>query len=118
LSSFFDKASLSQKKPITLFIDNNGVIKMIKTYKEYRRAKHIDIQYHFVKEKVEAGEFKPVYIPSEDNIADLLTKALLRNVTCNFTSDLGLWNTIRNSVKVKSSGLDLFSFSSLFLFYF
>ena len=31
------------KKPITLFIDNNGAIEMAKTYQGHKRAKHINI---------------------------------------------------------------------------
>jgi len=36
-------------------------------------------------------EFKPIYILSEDNVADLLTKALPCDATRNFALDLGLW---------------------------
>jgi len=74
LSLFFEEASLPQQQPITLFIDNNRAIDMTKTYRGHKRAKHIDVRHHFMKEKIEKGEFTPVYIPSEDNVADLLTK--------------------------------------------
>ena len=91
LSFFFDEVSLPQKNPVTIFINNNGSIDMTKTYWGHKRAKLIDIWHHFVKEKAEMGEFKPVYIPSEDNVADLLTKALPCDTTQNFALDLGLW---------------------------
>jgi len=39
--------------------------------------KYIDVYYYFVKEKVKTEKFKPVYIPSNNNIADLFTKTLL-----------------------------------------
>ena len=42
--------------------------------------------------QVETKEFKLVYIPSNDNIANLFTKALPCDTRRNFTSDLGLWN--------------------------
>ena len=100
LSSFFDEVSLLQKHPVTIFIDNNGSIDMTKTYRGHKRTKHIDIRHHFVKEKAEMGEFKPIYIPSEDNVADLLTKALPRDATRNFALDLGLWEeTIEEKLK-------------------
>ncbi|KAJ3563743.1 hypothetical protein NP233_g8744 [Leucocoprinus birnbaumii] len=76
LSSFFDQVALPQQRPITLFIDNNGAIDMTRTYRGHKRMKHIDVHHHFVKEKVEMGEFNLVYVPSEDNVADLLTKPL------------------------------------------
>ncbi|KAJ3564398.1 hypothetical protein NP233_g8320 [Leucocoprinus birnbaumii] len=98
MSSFFDQASLPQQRPVTIFIDNNGAIDMTKTYWGHKRTKHIDVRHHFVKEKVEMGEFAPVYIPSEDNVADLLTKPLPRDATRNFTSDLGLWDLVNEGV--------------------
>ena len=63
---------------------------MTKTYRGHKRAKHIDVRHHFVKEKVEKGEFTPVYIPSEDNIVDLLTKPLPKETMRNFVINLGL----------------------------
>ncbi|KAJ3570235.1 hypothetical protein NP233_g4536 [Leucocoprinus birnbaumii] len=92
LLSFFDQASLPQSQPVTLFIDNNGAIDMTKTYRSHKRMKHIDVCHHFVKEKGEMGEFLPVYIPSKDNIVDLLIKPLPRDATRSFTLDLGLWD--------------------------
>jgi len=90
LSLFFEEAALLQQRPIILFIDNNRAINMTKTYWNHKKAKHIDVYYHFVKKKVEKGEFIPVYIPSKDNVTDLLTKPLLKETTRNFVIDLGL----------------------------
>src|SRR5882672_6768893 len=36
-------------------------------------SKHIDIQHHYVRERVEAGDIHYAYIPTHDNIADCLT---------------------------------------------
>jgi len=47
--------------------------------------------HHFVKKKVEREKLVPVYVLSEDNMADLLTKPLLREITRNFTIDLRLY---------------------------
>lgn len=43
------------------------------------RAKHIDLQYQFVKEKVQLGVIELQYLPSEQMAADLLTKPLTRD---------------------------------------
>jgi hypothetical protein len=44
---------------------------------EYRRrTKHIDISYHFVREKVASGEIVVIYTPTNDVTADILRKAL------------------------------------------
>lgn len=43
-----------------------------------RRAKHIDLKYHFVKSSTENGWTVPKEINSEDNPADGFTKPLMR----------------------------------------
>ena len=41
----------------------------------HKSPKHIDIRYHFVRERVQDGSLKLVYIPSSENVADILTKS-------------------------------------------
>ncbi|KAH9762199.1 retrovirus-related pol polyprotein from transposon RE1 [Citrus sinensis] len=42
----------------------------------HSRTKHIEIDVHFIRDKVLAGDLKICYVPSEDQIADILTKPL------------------------------------------
>lgn len=42
----------------------------------HSKSKHISIRYNFLKEKVEAKEVKIVYVPTKEQIADILTKPL------------------------------------------
>lgn len=41
-----------------------------------KRSKHIDIRYHYIREKYNANEIQLEYVPSENNVADILTKCL------------------------------------------
>ena len=41
-----------------------------------KRTKHIDIKYFWVREQVELGEITMVYCPTEDMLADIMTKPL------------------------------------------
>jgi hypothetical protein len=43
-----------------------------------QRTKHIDIRYHYVKEQVEAGNITLQYVPTEEMVADALTKPVGR----------------------------------------
>ena len=61
---------------VVLFEDNQGAIKAAKTSETSKRLKHVDIKYHYVREKVENGNIKIEYVHSENQIADGLTKAL------------------------------------------
>ena len=42
--------------------------------KTSQRTKHIDVKYHFVREYVEDGMVKVVFVKSEENDADIWTK--------------------------------------------
>jgi len=62
----------------TLYVDNQSAIKLSKNPELHKRTKHIDIRYHFLREKYESGEISIAYIPFEIQKADILTKALSR----------------------------------------
>jgi len=44
----------------------------------HARTKHIEVHYHYVKERLFVGEISLVYVPTQDNLVDLFTKALPR----------------------------------------
>nr|GEX78595.1 ribonuclease H [Tanacetum cinerariifolium] len=43
---------------------------------QHSRTKHIDVRYHFIKEKVEKGIVELFFVRTEYQLADLFTKAL------------------------------------------
>ena len=53
-----------------------GVIHLAKNPATTPNSKHDDIRHHFVRERVVNGEFKVVYVPSEEQHADFLTNPL------------------------------------------
>ncbi len=66
------------KKPVLVFVDNQGAIKMAKNDSSSTRTKHIDIQYRFVRDCLAKNLFYVDYCPTQDMAADLLTKPLQR----------------------------------------
>ena len=65
-----------EEGPTVLMEDNQGCIALSKNPIHHSRTKHIDIQWHFIREKVETGEVVLKYIPIDEQVVDLLTKAL------------------------------------------
>ena len=59
-----------------IFTDNQGAIALAHNPEHRIRTKHIDIQYHFVRNCVEDGTTRLEYCPTEDMVADGLTKTL------------------------------------------
>ena len=75
-----------------LYGDNQGAIAMAKNPQFHARTKHIDLQWHYVRERVSDGDVELQYVPTEQQIADGLTKALPKDRFIVFRNALGLSN--------------------------
>ncbi len=60
--------------PTTIFQDNQSTISWVN--EGLRKIKHIDLRFHFVQDVVSKEQVLPVFVKSEGNKADGLTKAL------------------------------------------
>jgi hypothetical protein len=67
--------------PVQIYGDNQGSIDLVKNPVKHNRSKHIDIKYHFIRDLYTANRIGLNYVRSDDNIADIMTKALPR---CKF----------------------------------
>ncbi|CAN1787409.1 Copia protein [Linum perenne] len=59
-----------------LFCDNTSAINMTKNPILHSRTKNIDIRHHFICELIQKGDIVLNYVPTEDQLADILTKPL------------------------------------------
>ena len=67
-----------QMDPTVIHCDNQSSIKLLVNLVFHDRSKHIDIQYHHLKDCVQRCIMLLQYIPTEDQNADILTKALAK----------------------------------------
>jgi len=69
---------LTAKKPmkVTLFVDNNSAIALMKNLVFHGRSKHIDIKYHFIRECVEREQILVKRVCTNEQKADALIKPL------------------------------------------
>lgn len=74
--------------PITVHVDNIGAIYLATSAKTGNRTKHVDTRYHFVREFVEQGVLKIVFVRSADNTADVMTKNLCLELYDKHTQSL------------------------------
>jgi len=79
--------------PIHLKCDNTSGIKLAENPILHQRSKHIDVHYHFSREHLLAKHFTLTYVSSKENIADIMTKGLDRELHQKFTQQLLLTNT-------------------------
>ena len=67
-----------QGKPTPIFVDNQAAIQLALNPVDHKRTKHIDVKYHFCREKVEEKVILPEYIASSEQLADIFTKDLAK----------------------------------------
>nr|GEY11327.1 putative copia-type protein [Tanacetum cinerariifolium] len=64
------------KEATQVMCDNEAAIQISENPVQHDRTKHVEIDRHFIKEKLEAGIIKIPFVKSEDQLADILTKAV------------------------------------------
>ncbi|WVZ98004.1 hypothetical protein U9M48_043497 [Paspalum notatum var. saurae] len=62
-----------------VYCDNVSAVYMIANPVHHRRTKHIEIDIHFIREKVALGDVRVLHIPSSHQFADIMTKGLPRS---------------------------------------
>lgn len=64
--------------PVVLHVDNRSAIELMKNPVLHGRSKHIDVRFHFIRECIEQGKLVIKHVVSQEQRADILTKALGR----------------------------------------
>ena len=67
---------LSKSLSVPIYSDNQACITLSKDPISHKRTKHIDIRYHYIRELVTYGKVTVDYLPTEEMVADILTKPL------------------------------------------
>jgi hypothetical protein len=79
-----------QERPSSIICDNQRCIALAKNPTHHSRIKHIDVQHHFIREKLENQKICLTYYPTEDMIADMLTKPLVNDRHQTLTRAMGI----------------------------
>jgi len=72
------------------FCDNLSSIRLAETPVFHARTKHIEVHYHYIREKVIEGEIIIVSTKTEEQTADILTKSLNKAKFEKFREALGM----------------------------
>ncbi|KAI5336297.1 hypothetical protein L3X38_015564 [Prunus dulcis] len=62
-----------------ILCDNTSTIAMAKNPVFHQKTRHIRLKFHFIREAIQAKEIELIYCKTEDQIADILTKALSKD---------------------------------------
>jgi histone deacetylase 1/2 len=79
IQSVLRELRIFQSQAPVLWCDNLGAMFLTVNPIFHARMKHIEVDFHFVREKVAAGALKVRFISTQDQLADIFTKALGRD---------------------------------------
>ncbi len=77
-------------QPVDLRADNKGAISLTENPEFHRKTKHIEVRWHWIREKVERNEIFISYISTKEMLADGLTKALGPKIFKDFRRMIGM----------------------------
>jgi hypothetical protein len=80
---------------VPLLCDNESAIRRADNLIEHTRTKHIDIQYHFLRDHQQKGDLKIAYVNTHNQLADIFTKPLDENTFSKLMNELNIldsWN--------------------------
>jgi hypothetical protein len=75
-----------------IYTDSNSAIELAKNPIYHARTKHIDIQYHYIRECLQKGVSTLLWTPTDRQLADGLTKAISNEKWSLFITGMGLKN--------------------------
>jgi hypothetical protein len=90
--------------PVVIYCDNINSILLANNPVYHARTKHIEVHYHFIREKVLAKEIDLIHVSTENQVTNIFTKALgtnklrkLRKMLGVLKVDLSLKGSVENS---------------------
>ena len=90
-----------QDKPTMIYQDNQGTIALAKNPTFHSRTKHIDIKYHFVRDKIKSSELVIEYKATQEMVADALTKPVSKVKIYDFIKQVNMQDATRAEKEVQ-----------------
>ena len=92
LKIILEDLKIKWEGPMKLYCDNKSAISIAHNPVQYDQTKHIEVDRHFIKEKLDSGLICTPYVSSQGQLADILTKGLSSSNFERIVSKLGMEN--------------------------
>ncbi|MCO5563470.1 hypothetical protein L7F22_017112 [Adiantum nelumboides] len=76
LELLLEDLEIQVQRSVVIYCDNLSSIQLARNPVFYARTKHIEVHYHFIKERVLDGSINLTFVRIDEQVADIFTKAL------------------------------------------
>jgi hypothetical protein len=77
-------------KSTLVYCDNVSAVYLSTNLIQHQRTKHVEIDLHFVRERVTIGDVRVIHVPTTSQFADIFMKGLPTSVFSEFRSSLNI----------------------------
>ena len=84
------------QETVVIYEDNEACINLSKNPQEYKRTRHIQVKYHFIRSLVQQNKIKLEYCNTKKQLADIFTKGTNGPRLKEICSQLGLIDNIKS----------------------
>ena len=92
LGRLLEELKISSHSPMRIYCDNKAAVSIAHNPVHHDRTKHVEVDRHFIREKIDNGSFCMTYIPTKEQTADILTKGLHKPHFEDLVNKLGMTN--------------------------
>ena len=78
LKMLLDELKVAGKMPMRIYCDNKAAINISHNPVHHDRTEHVEVDCHFIKEKIDKRTIRITYVPTSEQAVDLLTKGLVK----------------------------------------
>ena len=78
---------------MAVYCDNMSVVYLSTNLVQHQHTKHVEIDLHFVRERVAASVVRVLHVPTTSQLVDIFTKGMPSSVFLEFRSDINVRST-------------------------
>uniref|UniRef100_A0A2N9G8E4 Reverse transcriptase Ty1/copia-type domain-containing protein n=1 Tax=Fagus sylvatica TaxID=28930 RepID=A0A2N9G8E4_FAGSY len=90
LKAMLKELGVHSKDPMKLYCDNKAAISIAHNPVQHDRTKHVEVDRHFIKEKLTEGLICTPFVRTENQLADILTKGVSNKIFNSALDKLGI----------------------------
>ncbi|MCH86443.1 copia protein, partial [Trifolium medium] len=90
LQSLLSEMKVIDNITVVLKVDNKSAINLAKNPISHGKSKHIETRFHFLRDQVNKGKLSLEYCPTNNQQADIMTKAMKRDQFLKLRRDIGI----------------------------